>query len=153
MNFIKVFRFQADGSNVNLKLGFIPDYLKLVNITAMQTPGNKAEFEWFGALMGDNIEIQSKVIADTGATGNDNLNYAGSAGMIASLNASTISTNTVYGTSGTVVAIGGEGVTLTAAGFMSDNDIIYGIAIKSDTAFDAGDLAATTLPSRNPVSV
>jgi len=141
---IKTFKFQADGGDITLLLGFVPDWLKLVNVTAMASAGNKAELEWFGENMGDAAEIEKKVLADNGTTGNKNLNYASSGGYIAEVNADDLTVDSVtqvYGVA-TVQVVGGLGVKITASGFMSDNDIIYGIAVQADINVSIGDIAS-----------
>jgi len=141
---IKTFKFQADGGDITLLFGFVPDWLKLVNVTAMGTAGNKAELEWFGENMGDAAEIEKKVLADNGTTGNKNLNYAASGGYIAEVNADDLTVDAVSQVNGvaTVQVAGGFGVKITASGFMSDNDIIYGIAVQADINVSIGDIAS-----------
>ncbi|MDD3092463.1 MAG: hypothetical protein PHI99_06185 [Syntrophales bacterium] len=138
----KTFKFKADGGDITLILGFVPDYLRLVNVTAADA-GDKMILEWFGALMGDGVEVEHKVIADNGSTGDLNINYASSGGYVAAADKDDVSISTseeVYDVA-TVKAVGGDGVKITASGFMADNDIIYGLAICSDASKDIGDIA------------
>ncbi len=133
MNDIKVFSFTADGNDVTLQFGWVPDYLRLVNATALATAGSKGILEWFGSVMGDGKQIEHIVLADNGSTGNKDLVNTASGGHLAQVQTPTIQT------ANPVKVLGGVGVKITASGFMADNDVIYGVAIRADRAIALGD--------------
>ena len=134
MNQIKFFKVKSSGANLTLQFGFVPDYLKLVNVTAMSA-GNKAVLEWFGALMGDAREVEHVCLADNGTTAKLTINYVATGGYVAEFDTVAVQT------SDPVKVTGGLGVTITASGFASNDDEIYGIAIQGDIAVDLGDQA------------
>lgn len=63
--------FQATGSALNLELPFYPDMLEVYNYTKAGTAGEVAKFSWFKDFPAGDAIVE-KVIADSGATGNQN---------------------------------------------------------------------------------
>lgn len=132
--------FEADGAAVNLELGFVPTYFMAINASA--ATGEIARVEWFGSEMGDSKQFQTKIVADNGSTGNVNLGYASSGGIIQDYGATpTIDTGTENSDSDPVRVYGEKGVTI-AASFMDDGDEIYYLAILADRTTDHGDINA-----------
>lgn len=129
---IRTGHFISDGNAYNLVLGFVPSYLKLFNL--MAAAGEVAMIEWFGEL-GDDKEIQTKMLADNGSTGNTTFTYVASGGSVQDYDAKSISLVNP------ILVSGGKGVTI-ATGWLDDNDVIYYIAIEADRDVNHGDLGA-----------
>lgn len=132
MNQIRVGHLEADGALVNLVLGFVPAYIKVVNINA--ATGEIGVVEWFSE-MGDNKELQWIIVADNGTTANTIPKYVSSGGIVSEYNTTSVQT------SDPVQVLGGEGVTIAAA-FMDDGDEVYYFAVMPDRDVDAGDINA-----------
>ena len=132
MSLIKTGKFVATGSDVVLDLGFIPDYLKLINANA--AAGEVAAIEWFNQL-GAKKEFQTVIIADSGSTGNANFAYNSSTAEIEA----TVEQSSVQ-TSEPVKPLGSRGVQIDAS-WMDDSDVIYYLAIAADRDQDLGDAA------------
>jgi hypothetical protein len=132
MSQIKTGKFVATGSDVVLDLGFIPDYLKLINANA--AAGEVAAIEWFNQL-GATKEFQTVIIADSGSTGNANFAYNDASAEIEA----TVEQSSVQ-TSEPVKPLGKRGVQIDAS-WMDDSDVIYYLAIAADRDQDLGDAA------------
>lgn len=132
MGQIRTGHFQADGDAYNLELGFIPNYLKLINANA--GTGEVAVIEWFGQDQGDDKAFQCTIIADNGTTSGVNFNTVASGGYASEFDTQSINT------SNPVQVTGEYGVTI-AATWMDDDDEIWYVAIQSDRDEDLGDVA------------
>lgn len=129
---VKFGHFQSAGTAYNLELGFIPDYLELINANAVT--GEVAVIKWFGAEQGDDKAFQYTILVDNGSTGDANFATVASGG-----HASAFDTQTVN-TSNPVKITGEYGVTI-AATWMDDDDEIWYVAMQGDRDEDKGDVA------------
>jgi len=132
MGMIKTGKFVADGNDVILNLGFVPDYLKLCNANA--ATGEIAVIEWFNQC-GAGKEFETRIIADNGSTGNTSFRYLSSGGEVEA----TVEQATVQ-TSDPIQVTGSRGVQVDAS-WMDDGDVIYYLAIQADRDEDLGDAA------------
>ena len=131
MSLIKTGKFVATGSDVNLDLGFIPDYLKLMNQNAAAR--EIAVIEWFYQL-GATKEFQFRKILDNADNTEANFIVNTSTAEVKA----TFATVSVTASPDPVKVEGERGVTIDAS-WMDDSDVIYYIAIKSDRDQDLGD--------------
>lgn len=135
MSLIKTGKFTADGNDVKLDLGFIPDYIKLINANA--ATGEVAVIEWFNQL-GAAKEFQTVIVADNGSTGNTNFKYNSSTAEVEA----TVEGHKVQ-TTNPIMVYGDRGVQIDTS-WMDDSDVIYFIAIASDRDENLGDAATWT---------
>lgn len=138
MSQIKVGSFQGNGADVNVPVGFVPDFVWIHNRNA--TTGEKANIVWFGPNMGDSKEYNSKILVDNGSTGNANLAYVASGGDISEYDSANIDAGTASTESDPVRNKGFMGFTVQSTFCPTDNDVCDYIAIKSDTTQDHGDI-------------
>jgi hypothetical protein len=125
-------KFIADGNDAVLDLKHIPAYLELFNANAVA--GEVGLIKWW-YHMGAAKELDIKVIADNGETGNENLTYETSAATIKE----TVESGTVQAVD-PVQPEGKRGVKIDAS-FMEDGDEIYYFAVVADRDQDLGDAA------------
>lgn len=121
--------FEADGADINLDLGFVPNYFRIINFMAADT--EVAMIEWWKE-MGDGVAIHW-INSDTGE---QNFLPKSSGGLIAEYNTAAFSE-----VSSTVSATGFQGVTILAA-FMDNSDECYFEAHGTDREKDFGDINA-----------
>lgn len=79
---IKIGSFTATATTpvvVNIDCGFIPDYVKLINLSA--TAADVSVVEWFREAMGSAKYVKHTIVADNGSTGNKSSEYASSGGL------------------------------------------------------------------------
>lgn len=79
---IKIGSFTATASTAtikNINCGFIPDYVKLINLSA--TAADVQVVEWFREAMGDAKFVKHTIVADNGSTGNKSSEYVASGGI------------------------------------------------------------------------
>jgi hypothetical protein len=124
---IRAGHYEADGNAVNLVLGFVPNYIRVLNTAAADT--EVAVIEWFYE-MGDGVDIQWN---NTDA-GEQNFVYNASGGYINEYDTNSITTGT------TLSVGGGQGVTISAS-YQDNSDEIYYLAILADMETDHGDQA------------
>lgn len=137
---IRTGHFEADGDAVNLNLGFIPAYIKIINQSA--ATGEIAVVEWFKD-MGDSKQFETTIIADNGSTADTNFAYSSSGGVITEYDTTAVDSGTENDDDDPVRVTGGQGVTIAAA-FMDDSDEIWYLAFgPNDTRdVDHGDINA-----------
>jgi len=145
--------FKSDGSDVTLILGFIPDRVKVTNLTKMGTANTLGIVEW-NRLMATGYEISVRDQVDSGTTGGHVLTF-GSGTLVAPYSTTTVTVGAgVYGTATAGVApgavqpvgthvSGGNGILLTASGLMANDDLILVEAELDDISIDLGDTATT----------
>ena len=80
--------FEANGSLVNLDLGFVPSYVKIFNQDA--TTGEVATEEWFGTEMDDSASFITTSLVDNGTTADNNVEYVSSGGSISAYDSAAI---------------------------------------------------------------
>ena len=131
---IQVGHFEADGALVNIQLGFVPDYVKIMNQNAVL--GEDIGAEWFGTDAGDNIGFTIAMIEDDGSTGAVSTRYNASAAPISDYDATS-----VQSTPDPIQVTGGKGF-IVAAAFMADGDEIWYMAMRADRVRDHGDINA-----------
>lgn len=131
MSQIRCGHFEADGNAYNLVLGFVPDYIKIINANAADT--EVQALEWFSEF-GDDMEIWHYIMNNDGGNDITTPVKKGSGGYVAEYDTNSISS------ANPVTVSGGKGVTISAS-FMSDSDEIYYIAIQGDRDVDHGDIA------------
>jgi hypothetical protein len=124
--------FEADGGEHDLNLGFVPDYIMIVNANA--ATGEVAKIECWLDEDVDDYSFQTVIIADNGSTSGTNWQRVTSNGYLSEYDETTITS-----TPDPVTVAGGKGVTIAAA-FMDDSDEIWYMAIMSDRDVDAGDI-------------
>ena len=88
MGKIRTGHFESDGNAYNLMIGFAPSYFMMMNAAAVA--GEVFKVEWFGSEMENSKEIQHKVLADNGTTGNLSLDYVSSGGNCATYSSKVI---------------------------------------------------------------
>jgi len=127
--------FEADGNDVDLPLGFIPDHLELVNSAAAD--GEVIKIEWWRCA-GVGKELHFIRHANDAGSDRDTPIWETSGEIEAE-----VSGGTVYnaGDPNLVKVTGDYGVTIDAS-FMDDSDEIYYTAIRADRDTDHGDINA-----------
>ena len=140
MNQILTGHFEADGNDVTLPFGFVPDYLLVINSAAVEDEIMK--IEWFQSA-GVINELHHQVIQNDGVGGEESAIWTagGEIETIVSASDSPVVGNvTVMGE--TVSSVTSRmGVTIDAS-FMDNGDEIYYLAIKTDREVDHGDINA-----------
>lgn len=126
---IKVGTFIADGNDVTLPIGFVPDHFTIINTGVSDTETIK--IEWY-KLAGVGNEFISTYTAD----GND-VNHD----WITTGDVDTTVTSGTVQTTGTVQVTGAYGIIIDES-FMDDSDVCYYTAIKADAATNHGDINA-----------
>ena len=132
-NQIRIGHFEADGAAVNLPLGFIPQYIMLINQAAAD--GEPIMIQCFGTEMGDAKEIWHLRHANDGGSDRDTPVYKSSGGYIQDYDTTSVQT------SDPVKPTGGKGVTISAS-WMDDGDEIWYVAIEGDRYTDHDDINA-----------
>lgn len=135
---VKVGHFEADGAEVDLVLGFVPDYIRIVNASA--AAGEIAEAEWFSDMAAGTGIIRN-MIADDGTTSKTNFEWLAAAHPISKLDERTIDEGTENDDTDPVRIEAKKGVTI-AASFMDDSDEIWYIAFGNANQEDHGDINA-----------
>lgn len=110
------------GSDIDVDLGFIPSYVKVINRTALGAAGTLVALEWFEG-MGDDNAVGINAIQDDSATTTYNLANKTSDG-ITSLQTSSVQT------SDPVAMTGFNGFRIPAA-FQAADDELYYIAARN----------------------
>ena len=132
----KVGTFISGGADYNIPIGFVPDYLMVINENA--AAAEIVRIEWFGTEMGVLNEIQTKHIDEDG-TGTHVSHVAitdDASGHVLAL----IETSTPAIASSNLSQSGFIGVTLDATTFHADGDVIRYLALRGDHTEDHGDI-------------
>jgi hypothetical protein len=131
---IRTGHIESNGAAINIPLGFVPNYFKIINAAAAD--GEVAAIEWFGNEQGDAKSFFTyKHTASGFATTDTTFAYEASAGLLSDYDTKSIST------SNPILVSGGKGVTVSAD-FSDDGDELWYIAIGSDREVDHGDINA-----------
>jgi len=130
--------FEADGAAVNLPLGFVPAYIRIVNVSAADT--EVMALEWWSE-MGDSAEIWHYKVNNDGGDDVDTPVKKASGGYIAEYNSTAIDAGTSNDDTDPCRLTGFKGVTISAS-FMDDSDEVYYLAIAPDRDVDHGDINA-----------
>jgi hypothetical protein len=132
----KVGTFISAGLDYDIPIGFVPDYLLIINENAVSPEVGR--IEWFGTDQGVLNELQTLVIDEDGA-GTQESQLAITDDASGHINAIVeISTPVITASNQSVE--GQIGITLDAA-FHSDSDVIRYVAMRSDHTEDHGDVA------------
>ena len=124
--------FQGSGADVDLPLGFKPDYLVLINQNA--AGGEVAKIEWFGEEQGVIKEFHWTV---TDGSNETNFAYV-TAGDINAVTET--STPTIVSANQQVT--GGWGITIDSTFMGTDDDEVWYMAMRADKVVDHGDINA-----------
>jgi len=127
---IKVGHYEADGAEVDLELGFVPDYIRLINANATGT--EQMRIEWFHEC-GDGLGFS--------VTAAGIMTWLTSAHPISALDEATIDEGTENDDDDPCRIEGKLGVTI-AAGFGDDADEIWFVAFGNANEEDYGDINA-----------
>jgi hypothetical protein len=73
------FTAASSAAAVNVNCGFVPDYVKLINVAA--TARQIATVEWFRGSMGEAAYLKETIVVDSGSTGDKSLEYVSSSGL------------------------------------------------------------------------
>lgn len=137
---IRIGHFEADGDAVNLELGFVPAYMRLVNLNAAD--GEVSIIEWFGTEMGDDKAVQHTILKNDGGDDNSNIAYVTSSGYVSAYGSTTVVDSGTEDDDDDPVRVTNRlGVTIAAA-WMDDSDEIFYIAVSPDRNTDHGDINA-----------
>jgi len=144
MNQIRTGHFEADGNDVTLNLGFVPDYIMLVNEGAVAAEVIKIEW-WYSAGVTKELHHYRHGSGAGSSIPNASSPRWETSGEIEAAypqsTDATVGTVTVMGDATVVAVTNRMGIKIDAS-WMDNSDEIYYLAIKSDREVDHGDINA-----------
>lgn len=110
------------GSDIDVDLGFTPDYVRVLNRSKLGVAGNEVQLEWFGG-MGEDNAIATNAIQDDSATTTYNITDLTTYGI------ELVSGSEVQ-TTDPVTFTGFHGIRIPSE-FQSDGDEMYVLALRN----------------------